>query len=136
MLHFINSFSTSHSHLYDNNFHPIFILILHLTLILTLIIILILLKRCDIQFYSIIFMTTTFISYEFLSLISSLSNKHLCFSIIVIPIADTNCIQLMKAHTGAVTALSYTASTGLLASAGRDNFIHLFNIAVTPAKGK
>ena len=51
-------------------------------------------------------------------------------------IIDTNCIQLMKAHTGAVTTLSYTASTGLLVSAGRDNYIHLFNIAVTPAKGK
>ena len=48
---------------------------------------------------------------------------------------DTNCIQLMEAHTSAVTTLSYTVSTGLLASAGRDNFIHLFNIFITPAKG-
>lgn len=50
-------------------------------------------------------------------------------------ITDINCIQLMKVHTGAVTTLNFTGSTGLLASAGRDNFIHLFNISVTPAKG-
>ena len=41
----------------------------------------------------------------------------------------------MKAHTGAVTTLTYTGSTGLLASAGHDNFIHLFHISITPAKG-
>jgi WD40 repeat protein len=48
---------------------------------------------------------------------------------------DTNCVQLIKAHSSAVTALNYTVSTGLLASAGRDNYIHLFNISMTPAQG-
>lgn len=48
---------------------------------------------------------------------------------------DANCVQLIKAHSSAVTALHYTVSTGLLASAGRDNYIHLFNISITPAQG-
>ena len=48
---------------------------------------------------------------------------------------DTNCIQLIKAHSSAVTALNYTVATGLLASAGRDNYIHLYNISITPAQG-
>jgi WD40 repeat protein len=48
---------------------------------------------------------------------------------------DTNCVQLIKAHSSAVTALNYAVSTGLLASAGRDNYIRLFNISITPAQG-
>ena len=46
-----------------------------------------------------------------------------------------NCTQLLSAHTGAVTALSFSVSNGLLASGGNDATINLFTIALTVSTG-
>ena len=50
--------------------------------------------------------------------------------------ADRNCVQLLNTHTGPVTALTFSSSTGLLISGGKDSTLKLYNVSVTASIGK
>jgi WD40 repeat protein len=51
-------------------------------------------------------------------------------------VVDRNCVQLMNAHTGPITALSFSTTTGLLISGAKDSTLKLYNVSVTPSIGE
>lgn len=77
-------------------------------------------------FHSFIFLSSSYCCYVFL----------IIFPIFSFKIPGRNCCQLITAHTGVVSSLSYSLNSQIVVSGGNDHFIKLFKIAISPSVGK